>query len=150
MVYIRPAAAADARTIRAMVYAERLDPTGLNWRRFLVAEADGHVVGIGQVREYGGCRELGSLVVLPAYRERGIASRLIAELEAGAGLPLYLFCASRVEAFYRRHGYRRLSAREVPPPLWLKLAPALLARLAGLRILVMRKDGYPRQSAAGG
>ena len=139
MVKIRPAGEEDRRVIRKMVFAENLDPTSLKWQNFLVAELVGSIVGIGQVRKHRGCRELGSLVVLKEYRERGIAGRLMAELEKAAGYPIFLFCEAKMEGYYTGHGYEVISWRDVPTALRLKLLPTFLFRIFGIRVLVMRK-----------
>lgn len=140
MVDIRPAVAADESTIKQMVRQARLDPTSLKWSRFLVAEAGGEIVGIGQVKQYPGCQELGSLVVHRAYRGRGIAAQLIAALESRAEFPLYLLCESRMGPYYERFGYQTIGYWDAPWPLKVKLTPTLLFRVFGIRVLVMRKD----------
>jgi N-acetylglutamate synthase-like GNAT family acetyltransferase len=138
-IFIRPAQQSDEANIKAMIRREQLDPTSLKWSNFLVAECNGEIVGIGQIKRYPGCNELGSLVTLPEYRNKGIASRLIAELEAQAGFPLYLLCASGLESYYQRFGYQRISWWDAPRFLKLKVAPTILFRLFGIRILVMKK-----------
>lgn len=139
MPHLRAARASDGPMIRQMIASEHLDFTSLNWRRFLIAEVDHQPVGIGQVKVYPGCYELGSLVVLPAYRGKGIASLLMAALESRAPRPLYLLCESYMESFYSRHGYRTVSYWQAPLALKFKLTPAQLALLFGIRVLVMRK-----------
>jgi amino-acid N-acetyltransferase len=138
-VNIRPAAEADEATIKRMVRAEGLDPTSLKWQHFLVVEVDGKVVGIGQVKEYPGCQELGSLVVLPEYRGQGIAGELIRSLETRAGRPLYLLCRDRMQAYYERFGYELIPIWRAPRPLLLKLLFTRLFLLAGIRIVLMWK-----------
>ena len=140
MVKIRPATAKDHSTIREMVWHARLDPTSLSWRNFLVAEQDGKIVGIGQVKHYPGCRELGSLVVSKSHRKQGIARRLIAALEQRSDYPLYLLCESHLEAFYARFGYQTIAWRNAPTALKIKLLPTVLFRLFGVRVLVMQKS----------
>ena len=137
---IRPATETDATTIKRMIRKARLDPTSLKWQHFLLAE-DGaqKIIGIGQVKPYPGCEELGSLVVLPDYREQGIGGALIEALEARAGRPLYLLCLSTMGPYYQRFGYQRISWWAAPWFLKLKLSPALLFRLFGMRVFVMRK-----------
>ena len=137
---IRPASAADDATIKRMVRGEGLDPTSLKWQHFLVAEEDGKVVGIGQVKQYPGCQELGSLVVLPEYRGQGIAGDLIRALEARARRPLYLLCRDHMQAYYERFGYQWIPIWKAPAPLLIKLVFTRLFLLAGLRVVVLRKE----------
>lgn len=139
MVEIRPATAGDQAMIRKMVFDARLDPTSLRWQHFLIAEDGAEIVGIGQIKEYPGCQELGSLIVQPEYRARGIGARLIAALEAKAGRPLYLLCESGMEGYYRRFGYVTIGWIQAPWFLKLKLLPVLPFRLLGIRVVVMRK-----------
>lgn len=141
---IRPAAKPDEATIKRMVRSEGLDPTSLKWQHFLVAEAEGddgtsHIVGIGQVKEYPGCQELGSLVVLPEFRGRGIAGDLIRALEARAGRPLYLLCRDNMQPYYERFGYEWIPFWRAPRPLLLKLLFTRLFLLARIRIVLMWK-----------
>jgi amino-acid N-acetyltransferase len=140
MLTIRPASADDDNTIRRLIRAEGLDPTSLKWQNFKIAEWDGELAGIGQVKQYPGCRELGSLVTLKQYRKHGVASKLIEALETNQPRPLYLVCAGKMESFYRRFGYHTISWFEYPAVLKLKLSFMLPARLFGIRVLVMRKD----------
>ena len=105
-----------------------------------MAEVAGQIVSMGQVKEYPGCQELGSLVTLPAYRGQGLAAAVIAALEARAGRPLYLICRDRMEPYYTRFGYHTIGWRDAPHALKLKLLPTFLFRLFGVRVLVMRKD----------
>jgi len=138
-VTIRAATESDERTIKQMVRTEHLDPTSLRWQHFLVAEHEGNIVGIGQLRDYPGCQELGSLVVLPEYRGSGIAGQLIRALEARAGRPLYLFCRDRMESYYGRFGYKRIGYWSAPPALRLKMLLPMTFRIFGIRIILMRK-----------
>ncbi|NDJ60751.1 MAG: GNAT family N-acetyltransferase [Chloroflexi bacterium] len=120
---------------------EGLDPTSLHWENFLVAEQDGQIVGIGQIKPYPSGPELGSLVVLAAYRGQGIAAQIIGALSASAPRPLYLMCLDKLESFYARYGFQRITRAEVPPgPIRLKLTLATPFRLVGLRVIVMRRD----------
>ena len=50
-INIRPATAKDGETIKALVRMARINPRNLDWRRFIVAEENGRVVGIGQVKQ---------------------------------------------------------------------------------------------------
>jgi N-acetylglutamate synthase-like GNAT family acetyltransferase len=69
---IRRARAADQADITTLVREARLNPRGLHWSRFLVADDDGRIVGVAQLRLHSdGARELASLVVKPEYRGQG-------------------------------------------------------------------------------
>jgi N-acetylglutamate synthase-like GNAT family acetyltransferase len=126
-VTIRAAAAADQMIIRQMVRAAHLDPTDLHWSHFVVAAQGDEIVGIGQMRPYPRCRELGSLLVREDMRRQGIARRIVeALLERETGL-VYLECRAEMFAYYRRFGFREMRWQDAPMPLKLK---------AGLNILV--------------
>jgi amino-acid N-acetyltransferase len=140
MAIIRDATAQDEAIIKAMIHREHLDPTSLHWQNFLVAEEDGQIVSIGQIKRYRGCEELGSLVTLPEYRGRGLATQLIGELESRAGRPLYLACNDKMEPYYQRFGYQRIGYWQAPAMLRLKLLLPLMFRLFGIRVIAMRKD----------
>jgi amino-acid N-acetyltransferase len=137
---IRAATEQDDATIKQMVSREHLDPTSLKWQHFLVVEHDGKIVGIGQVKQYPGCQELGSLVVLPEYRGQGIAGELIPALEARAGRPLYLTCRDRMQGYYAGFGYERIPLWKAPPAILWKLLFTRLFLLFGVRIVLMVKD----------
>jgi hypothetical protein len=47
---IRPTRAKERWTIRRIVWCARINPFDLDWRRFLVAEENGNIVGVGQVK----------------------------------------------------------------------------------------------------
>ena len=139
MVNIRAATEQDKSIIRQMVIAERLDPSSLNWQHFLIAEVEGEVAGIGQIKEYPGCQELGSLIVKEAYRKQGIGEALINALETKAGRPLYLLCDDYMEAYYQRFHYHSITWLAAPWFLKLKLAIFFPLRLFNIRVLVMQK-----------
>ncbi len=136
-VRIRPAVDTDQPLIRQMVQKAHLDPTGLHWSHFIVAENDGKIVGIGQMRPKG--PELGSLVVRKDYRRCGIGGQIIKALVDTQPGDVYLECQSGLADYYRRFGFEEIHWREAPWPLKLK---AGLGKLLGFRLSVMR---YTRQ-----
>lgn len=141
MITIRPPQEQEYDSIRKIVRAARLDPTTrLHFERVLVADVDGQVVGVGQIKQHRGCQELGTLVVLPEYRGQGIAAQLIAALEERAERPLYLLCVNTMKDYYARFGYRVISVGEAPQALKRKLRLAQIARVFGIQPWVMRKD----------
>ena len=143
---IRPANAADQSTIRRLIREAGLNPMSLNWPHFVVAEEDGSIVGIGQVKSHrDGSRELASIAVLPPRQGQGIGSAVIKELLTlhGQGA-LHLTCRTHNQGYYERFGFRRLERAEYPPYF------RRLIRIANLfaprdrpRIIVMRRDPPP-------
>lgn len=138
-IHLRDATAADDATIKRLIRQARLDPTSLKWAHFMVAEHDGRIVAIGQVKPYPGCNEIGSLLTLPRYRGLGIASRLMAALEARVGMPMYLLCLQKMVPFYERHGYAIISWWQAPAFLKFKSLPTFLMRLACMHVHIMVK-----------
>lgn len=138
-VHIRPATAADQVTIKQMVKTEQLDPTALDWSHFLVAEHAGEIIGIGQIRPYPHCRELGSLVVKEAYRGQHIGERLITALLAQETGDVYLECEQKNETYYNRASFRRIPWHQAPMPLKFKTGViGSLLRLIGVHIIAMK------------
>lgn len=143
VIRIRPAHAQDQKQIRKMVWGARLDPTTLQWLNFMVAEAHSKptnpIVGIAQIRPYSDCRELGSVVMLPEYRGRGIARRLIETLLAQETGDVYLDCASSKIPLYTRFGFHVIPFKEMPRTLKMKSLGASLMRLFGIHVVCMKR-----------
>lgn len=149
MITLRPATLADQGIISAMVRAAKLNPVNLRWMNFWVAEADGHIVGAGQLRPHtDGSRELASLVVNPAYRQQGIGGRLVRQLLTLCPAPIYLFCEDGLEGYYARFGFHGVGHEVLPPPLARLYAAGRLVTWLGARfsrqkshLVAMRWDG---------
>ena len=141
---IRPATAADQRTITAIIRRAGINPMALHWQRFLLAEADGEIIGTVQVKPHGdSTRELASLAVIPEWQGQGIGTALMQAALALETGPLYLTCRSEIEGYYTRFGFRPL-ARDELTPYFRRLARiadgfSVLARLFGrpVRMSVM-------------
>ena len=100
---IRRARAADQADITALVREARLNPRGLHWSRFLVADDDGRIVGVAQVRLHSdGARELASLVVKPEYRGQGLAGHLIDGLASGDHGRMHMLVDRPFADYYQR------------------------------------------------
>lgn len=111
-VILCPARPEDQPMIRRLVREARLNPLGLRWSRFVVAEVAGKVIGAAQVQPHrDGSRELASVVGDPAWRGRGLGSRLVRTVMAREQGPLYWICRAEREAFYARLGFRVLPPR---------------------------------------
>jgi N-acetylglutamate synthase-like GNAT family acetyltransferase len=114
----------------------------LNWPNFVVAQEDGEVVGVGQVKAHGdGSRELASIVVVRAHQGQGIGSAVIRTLLASNPAVLHLTCRRELQGYYERFGFRRLNGSDYPP-YFGRMIPLvnLIGRFAGMRILVMRRE----------
>lgn len=149
-VVLRRATAEDQETIRRMVREAWLDRSELHWSHFVVAEREGSgIVGIGQVRPYPGCPELGSLVVRKPFRAQGIAGRIIGELLALHAPPVYLECRSTMAPYYARFGFEEIPWQDAPMPLRRKARLAnRIGKLFGFRLAVMRYQPGDGRSAS--
>lgn len=140
---IRPATADDEPTIRRLINAANLNRMNLHWPNFVVAEEDGAIVGVGQVKTHGDrSRELASIAVVPGRQGEGIGSAIIRTLlTSEQGDVLYLTCREQLQGYYERFDFRRLEHAEYPPYFRrLVRIVNVVARLFGMRILVMRRD----------
>lgn len=114
---LRSAVETDFPAIRQLIHESRLNPTGLNWRRFMIAEtAEGAFAGCGQIKPHaGGVLELASIAIKPDYRKKGLASILIHRLlSEEPARPIYLTCRSELREFYVKFGFYTLELKEMP------------------------------------
>ncbi|MEG4418460.1 GNAT family N-acetyltransferase [Microcoleus sp. LAD1_D5] len=126
---IRPASAQDIKSIRKLVWSARLDPTQLRWEQFWVIECEGKLAACGQLRNFAGVQELGSLVVAKDWRDQGLGSYLTKYLIQQATEPLYLEClGKRLASFYTRFGFVEVSVQELPQSLKFKFGLSHLAK----------------------
>jgi N-acetylglutamate synthase-like GNAT family acetyltransferase len=141
---LRPATEADFPEIKALIRQVRINPMGLDWRRFTVAVKGPFLSKVEGTREMlacvqlkpvpGGLTELASLAVVPAYRHLGIARALIEHQLADAPRPVYLTCRSGLGKLYEKFGFRILEADETPRYY------QRLQRLAGIFMGLTRKS----------
>ncbi len=130
---IRPARLEDAEALHRHCYPDHeygdvrdylawcLRQAGKGWIVRLVAEVDGQAVGNAQLTQWGQRGEIGSLLVAPDYRRRGIGRQLLAALIEEAerrGLnPLDIRASEDrpfLVAFYQRLGFCRVEGAEGP------------------------------------
>ena len=136
-VLIRPATPHDHPHILSLARGERLKPTGLDWPRFFVAEDHGKIVGAVQLRHHpDGSKEIGSLVIAPAFRHRGVAAQLIERRLAGATGRVFVITARVHEGYYQRWGFGRIKPGSASPFVcanyWMGyLGGGLLSKLRG-------------------
>ena len=112
---IRPARHEDQETIVSFIRQAKLNPRNLKWQNFLVAEENGQIVGIRQVKVYEqGTREVASGFVLPEYRRQGISARLMEALLAREMGPLYTMVNEKRAPYYEPFGFRRVDVGQLP------------------------------------
>jgi N-acetylglutamate synthase-like GNAT family acetyltransferase len=116
-VEIRRATAADQEEIAALVRAARLNTRGLDWPGFVVAAdaGSGDLVGVAQIRVGpDAARELASLVVVPAARGQGVATRLVDALLADPAGVVYAVVDRPYVGHFARWGFAPVAPRELP------------------------------------
>jgi amino-acid N-acetyltransferase len=132
---LRPAVEADFPAIKHLIHAVGINPTGLDWRRFTVAETpNGQFIGCGQLKPHSdGTLELGSLAGKSAWRGQGVARSLVQNLLARAPRPLYLTCRGKLGVFYEKFGFRVIPADELPR--YFRRLSKIAALISGLRLI---------------
>ena len=153
MVTLRPATAVDFPAIRKLIWQVGINPTGLDWRRFLLAaDEKGRLLGCGQIKpHHDGTRELASIAVVPAARGQGVARTLITRLMQAEKPPLYLTCQPNLQPLYTRFGFHTLPLAEYTPYfLRLHRLVQMFNRLRGSTesFSLMRWDGREPVEAA--
>lgn len=129
---LREATAEDMGAIRQLVWQAKLDPTQLRWQQFWVIECDRQVIACGQLRTFAGAQELGSLVVAPQWRDRGLGTYLTQHLVQVANEPVYLECLGRkLVEFYQQRGFTPVAWQDLPKSLQRKFA---ISRLGAILI----------------
>ncbi|QLE56639.1 GNAT family N-acetyltransferase [Nostoc sp. TCL26-01] len=141
---IRPASSNDLWSIRYLVFSAILDPTQLHWQQFWIIECQNKIVACGQLRNFYQAQELGSLVVKPAWRGRGLATFLIQHLIHTATQPLYLEClGERLAQFYQRFGFVATNFEDLPNSLQKKFKFTHLAQKFGkLPVVFMQHHDF--------
>ncbi|MCA1995311.1 MAG: GNAT family N-acetyltransferase, partial [Coleofasciculus sp. S288] len=87
------------------------------------------LVACGQLRNFSGAQELSSLVVVPAWRKRGLGTYLTKHLIQEATQPVYLEClGEKLVKFYIGLGFVPISWQDLPRSLKLKFGLPQLAR----------------------
>lgn len=136
---LRAARSRDQTSIDALIHEAGINPLGLDWRRFLVAESpDGIVVGCGQLKEHrDGSLELASLAVAGQWQGEGIGGRIVQALIERADQTLWLMCRSGLVPYYQKFGFREVPPEGEQPPYFRRVR-----RLARLYHAVVSRGDY--------
>jgi amino-acid N-acetyltransferase len=142
---LRPALAEDFAEIRRLVRLVRINPSQLDWHRFVVAvDNSGRMIACGQLKPHGkSLVELASIAVEPSRRHNGVARAIIEHLLEHARRPVYLTCRSALKSFYQKWGFELVQPDDLPAYYrrLLKLVSMLTAVAPDMeRVLVMRLD----------
>lgn len=143
---LRQATGQDSLAIRSLVIRSGINPTGLDWQRFIVATSqEGEIIGCGQIKPHrDGSLELASIAVKPERRGQGIARAIIEHLLTENPGELYLMCRSGLGGLYEKFGFRVIQEDQMPRYF------RKVNRLAGIidllsrdgeSLLVMKRDG---------
>ena len=115
---LRPARETDSKPIKDLIHLVGINPTGLDWKRFVVAvNAQDRVIACGQLKPHGAdteILELASLAVRPEFRGQGLGRLIIEELLKKSPRPLYLMCMSKNGGLYEKFGFRILEYKDMP------------------------------------
>lgn len=145
---IRPASPEDQETIVSYIRQAKINPRNLRWENFLVAEEDGKLIGMRQVKIHKqGTREVASGFVLPAHRRRGISAQLMTEILKREQGTLYLMCRDMRAPYYEKFGFRRVAVDQLPTDFHSeyrigRIVTTLLSLFSNdrVRIIPMKRD----------
>jgi ribosomal protein S18 acetylase RimI-like enzyme len=115
---VRPATRDDFPAIRSLIHTVRINPFGLDWRRFLVAVTpQDKLLGCGQIKLHGdGLREMASIAVQEQARGHGVAQAVIkALIVLEPQRPIYGMCRDRLKLLYMKFGSHSIGIDEMPP-----------------------------------
>jgi N-acetylglutamate synthase-like GNAT family acetyltransferase len=141
---VRQATKADIRAIRSLVIAGHINPSNLDWKRFVVAcQPNGEVIGCGQIKPHrDGSWEMASIAVKRAWRGKGVARAIISSLLGAHDGDLYLMCRSSLMRLYENYGFRVIDEDQMPRYFRKVKKLARLAELLtreGETLLVMKR-----------
>jgi N-acetylglutamate synthase-like GNAT family acetyltransferase len=115
-ISLRPAVAADQRSITKLIMQNQLNGFGIGWQNFTVAVDDSNqFVGCGQIKQHGDVHELASLAVVDEWQGLGVSNSLMGDLLERGTRPLWLMCESPLKSYYAKYGFSEIAAPEKLP-----------------------------------
>jgi N-acetylglutamate synthase-like GNAT family acetyltransferase len=113
---IRHALESESTQIDGLIHLVGINPSGLDWKRFIVAVNEaGQVIACGQIKPHGGdIRELASIAVDPKFRGLGLARAVIEMLLSENQGMMYLMCLSHNGPMYEKFGFQVIESKQMP------------------------------------
>lgn len=147
---VRSAIQTDFEAVRNLIRAVRINPMGLDWRRFVVAvDSNGDLIGCGQIKPHrDGSQELASVAVHLEWRGRGVARALVENLLRSHPGMVYLTCRAELGIFYEKFGFRVAQKSEMPTYfrwVWRLFNILKALHLVGDGLLVMVRKPFSNQ-----
>ncbi len=141
-ILLRPATAKDAEPIKSLIRRVHINPFGLVWQRFLMAEDAGEIVGCVQVKPHkDSVRELASLAVVPERQGQGVGALLVNALLTHERGELYLMCREQMASYYARFGFALVEPAAIPRSLkpFYRIGRFITRLFGSERIAIMRR-----------
>ncbi len=112
---VRRARAADHAIILELTRALELNYPAMDLSCFWVAELDGAIVGVAELKDLESCSLLSCVGVREELQGRGIGRQLVDRVVREALHPVYLY--TLVPGFFRKAGFRDATflPRDLPP-----------------------------------
>ncbi|HYR27219.1 MAG TPA: GNAT family N-acetyltransferase [Thermoanaerobaculia bacterium] len=147
MIEIRAARVDESDWVNERYAEVRFIPSDLANDLVLIAEIDGHPAGLGRlVTVDGDSCELGGMLVFDAFRGRGIARALIAELVTRAGeRAIYCIPFAKLEPLYAEFFER---TEDAPEPVRAKYEWCQRTYEEPVLLMVTRSRGHEVQTPA--
>jgi len=134
---IRPAAPGDLAFIQRTIARLDLDAERVSHEQFVIATVGRSRAGFARIKPYRACFELGSVAVLPRFRDRGVGASLVrCLLERFPSRAVWI--TTDLRGWFERFGFRESRA---PAELRAKLRGIThKVRRRGIRALVYRRQ----------
>ena len=119
---IRPAAASDLPAVERLLTDSALPLDGVReaLADFVVAEAEGNLVGVAGLEVRREDALLRSVAVKPEWRSRGVGRQLVTRAIANAesrGLRALYLLTTTAERYFPSFGFAKIERDEVPAPI---------------------------------
>lgn len=162
-VSIRPARPADLEAVGELLESADLPTVGVadHLSGFVVAEAEGRLVGLAGLEVHGDDGLLRSVVVDPAVRGHGLGAKLterVLDAARAAEIRRVYLLTTTAEEYFPRHGFRRIRRDDASPDVKRSVefreacpesAVAMVLDLAGAAGVEKVRDGGIEESREG-